>query len=907
MKLGEAEPVRVVDEHRVRAGDVHPALDDRGAHQDVRLASDEREHHLLERPVGHLAVPDQNAGVGGELADLVGEGLDVVHPVVHEEDLSLPGEFPTDRLRETTFVPGDHLGDDRPPIERRRGEARDVPEAEHRHVQRSRDRRRTQGEHVRHGAGREQSLLVLDAEPLFLVDHDETEILEPHVLREQAMRSDHDVDAALLQVDEHLLLVGAALDTTDRLDPEGIRLEPAPEGPLVLFGEHRGRHEDRDLLAELRGLEGGADRDLGLSESDVAADQSVHRRARRHVPLDRRDRGDLVLGLLVRELGFEFPLPVGIRGESNPRRRGPGRLHPQHLPRQIPDRVLDLGHLPLPPLATQQGERRRRRAARPDVLLDELDAAQRDVEMRAPVELQRHDLLVGLVLPGQAPEPDVTRDSVIAVHHEVARLEAEEILPRRTGSNPIAATPDAPAIQKFVEGHDRESLRRVIVRGPDETAVHVPALDADAIRAGNPVRASAVDELRRSVPLARRGADQRHVVGLRQLQEFVDGADHLLGERRKRRGIEIHHPLHGAARRELVHIEDAAGVITQRLERRGRTFDATALADPFPVAASLFDDLPEFGEDHGGRLRQEVDQRDRPLAEQAFGATDQLDRIDPAIDGLRRRIDLVDPFDLVTEEIQPDRLSTARREEIEQPAPDRELARRLDHVGPGPARFGEPRRELGEIERLARADHPQPVGQIDRGGYALHQAGEGCHDDAGRFLLDDAAKQSEPRAHEIERGVALPRHHLERGERRGVESEIEQFIDGLVGVVEMRDHQEHRPRRGSCDDAGEERGAASRGTASGHVATQSDQVAERGQRGRRRHPIEPPGGGLHRLGLDGTAGLAGTVGTGHGDPSPRGTAGWTSSGAARLAVMGPTPGTASRFHGPPPSKPPARR
>ena len=59
------------------------------------------------------------------------------------------------------------------------------------------------------------------------------------------------------------------------------------EGLEVLAGEERRRHDDGDLLAAHRGDEGGAERDLGLAEADVAADQAVHRAGPRR---DRRAR-----------------------------------------------------------------------------------------------------------------------------------------------------------------------------------------------------------------------------------------------------------------------------------------------------------------------------------------------------------------------------------------------------------------------------------------------------------------------------------------------------------------------------------------------------------------------------------------------------------------------------------------
>jgi hypothetical protein len=57
----------------------------------------EREHHVLELARRHLPVPDDDPRVGRELLDVVGDGLDVVHAVVHEVDLPLAGELALDR------------------------------------------------------------------------------------------------------------------------------------------------------------------------------------------------------------------------------------------------------------------------------------------------------------------------------------------------------------------------------------------------------------------------------------------------------------------------------------------------------------------------------------------------------------------------------------------------------------------------------------------------------------------------------------------------------------------------------------------------------------------------------------------------------------------------------------------
>ena len=146
-------------------------------------------------------------------------------------------------------------------------------------------------------------------EPLLLVDHEQAEVAERHVLAEQPVGADHDVDLAGLHVLDDLLLLGVAHEAAEHLHRDGERREPLAERDEVLLGEERRRHEHGDLLAFHHGLEGGPHRDLGLAEPDVAADQPVHRLGQHHVGLDLVDRRDLVAGLLVWEGVLELPLP----------------------------------------------------------------------------------------------------------------------------------------------------------------------------------------------------------------------------------------------------------------------------------------------------------------------------------------------------------------------------------------------------------------------------------------------------------------------------------------------------------------------------------------------------------------------------------------------------------------------
>ena len=103
-----------------------------------------------------------------------------------------------------------------------------------------------------------------------------------------------------------LLQVGVRDQARGLRDLHRKAAEALGEGLVVLARQQRGRHDDRDLLAADRGDEGGAQRDLGLAEADVAADQPVHRLAGAEIVEHGVDRAQLVLGLVIGEAGAEF-------------------------------------------------------------------------------------------------------------------------------------------------------------------------------------------------------------------------------------------------------------------------------------------------------------------------------------------------------------------------------------------------------------------------------------------------------------------------------------------------------------------------------------------------------------------------------------------------------------------------
>ena len=324
-------------------------------------------------------------------------------------------------------------------------------------------------EHVDVRAQLLDGLLVLDAEALLLVDHQQAEVLELDALDQQPVGADDAVDLARLQPGHHGLGLSGAEEAGQHLDADRVAPEAVGEGVAVLLGEERGGHQDRDLLAGLDGLERGADRHLGLAEADVAAQQAVHREAGLHVVLHVADGVELVGRLDEGEALLQLVLPGRVVAEGEAGSVAPPLVqHDQllgDLPHGGPDPALGL----LEVRAAEAVERGRLAA---DVVADGVDLVGRDVELVAALVLEQQ-----VVALDAADRPldhaAVAADPVVVVDDVVAGLQVLEDARRLAAARPGGAVGAAAAGQVGLGQHGQPRLGedgRVVQRRHDDPA-----------------------------------------------------------------------------------------------------------------------------------------------------------------------------------------------------------------------------------------------------------------------------------------------------------------------------------------------------------------------------------------------------------------------------------------------------
>ncbi len=142
---------------------------------------------------------------------------------------------------------------------------------------------------------------MLHAEALLLVDNDQAQVGEADVLAQQPVRADDDVDLPLLRGRDDFFLLAGRAESRQAADRKRILRHPFAERLVMLFRQHRGRHEHRHLPAILDHLERRPHGQFRLAVADVATQQPVHRARLAQVGLDLARDHELIFRLLEQE------------------------------------------------------------------------------------------------------------------------------------------------------------------------------------------------------------------------------------------------------------------------------------------------------------------------------------------------------------------------------------------------------------------------------------------------------------------------------------------------------------------------------------------------------------------------------------------------------------------------------
>ena len=332
VELREAEAVGVLDYHDGGVGYVDADLDDGGGDQDVQFVVAEAAHGLILLCWLHCAVDEAQTLVGKDLAAQAfvldgggfgGQCFGLLDQGADDERLpTLRDLMGDERVRLVAPCAAAPARDDLLPTGRQLVDGGNIQIAVEREGQRARDGRRGHDQHVRVIAFLAQSVALLHAEAVLLIDDDEAEPLEVHIFLNQGVgaNGNHRLPAFEGGASHAALLRLHTAGQQHGANAEGGQHLADAAG--VLLGQDFGRGHDRALEAVERGQEKRGGRDRRFAGADIALQEAAHGAILRQIAANLHDDALLSLGEAEGQRGLER-LIGGAHG--SPERRAYGR------------------------------------------------------------------------------------------------------------------------------------------------------------------------------------------------------------------------------------------------------------------------------------------------------------------------------------------------------------------------------------------------------------------------------------------------------------------------------------------------------------------------------------------------------------------------------------------------------
>ena len=245
----------------------------------------------------------------------VGDFKYAVYSIIKIIHLTAAAQFLIYSFPDYVLVILKNIGRYRKPLRRRFVYYAHIPYSGQRHMKSSRYRRCGQRQHIHFFSYLFYFFLMGNPKALFLVNHQKSQLIIFDMLSQQFMGSYNNVYFTRCQTFYNTLFFRRGAKTRQHCNVYRIVLHSLLKRVKMLCGQNCCRHEIRNLIPCHDRLKRTSERNLGLSVSNVSAQQSVHRIRLFHILFHLLYASELVVSFLKRELCFKIALPLIILRE----------------------------------------------------------------------------------------------------------------------------------------------------------------------------------------------------------------------------------------------------------------------------------------------------------------------------------------------------------------------------------------------------------------------------------------------------------------------------------------------------------------------------------------------------------------------------------------------------------------
>ncbi len=193
VNLGQAEPVRPIDQDGVGPRDIKAGFNDCGAYQHVNIPGREPEHDLFQLFFIQTPMDNAQSDLGRQVFQMRCHFVYITYIIVDKIDLAVSAQFFSDGFGDNSVIKFGNIGDNGMTLIRGRGNNADIPYPRQGEMEGPGDRGCCQSQNIHRFPHFFQLFLMPDPEPLLLVKHNKPEVFKRDIFLKEPVGSDDNI------------------------------------------------------------------------------------------------------------------------------------------------------------------------------------------------------------------------------------------------------------------------------------------------------------------------------------------------------------------------------------------------------------------------------------------------------------------------------------------------------------------------------------------------------------------------------------------------------------------------------------------------------------------------------------------------------------------------------------------
>ena len=278
INLRQSQPVGVIYQHGIGVRLINAIFNQRRTEKNIKFTGIEIHHNIFQLPSIHTAVGYSDGDIFRQnLPEVMLHSFNGINAVVNEVCLPMAFLFADNGIPYQIIIIFGDIGLDGMAVGRCLRKCGHIPHPGKGHVECSWNRGSRKGQHIDSSRPGFPLFLLYNAEALFFIHNEKSQLMAVNLLVQNGMRSNNDIYLSRCQFLQNQFLLFRRDKPVEDCHPYAKRFHPLNKVLIMLLRQNGGRNQNHSLVSAHYTFKHGAHGHFRLAKSHIAAKEHIHR------------------------------------------------------------------------------------------------------------------------------------------------------------------------------------------------------------------------------------------------------------------------------------------------------------------------------------------------------------------------------------------------------------------------------------------------------------------------------------------------------------------------------------------------------------------------------------------------------------------------------------------------------